>query len=139
MKKMSAFSIDSKNETLWNRIWLCMKENGLTVSFIFKINMLKLVPKVLRQIPLKSYSTNTTNNSMFIFDRNVKRMQRNHLVTDPNYKDCEYIKSEVGWRVADRVFDIKRSFDNVLDLGCQRGYVSKHLDTVSIIPLLFKN
>lgn len=116
-----------------------MKENGLTVSFIFKINMLKLVPKVLRQIPLKSYSTNTTNNSMFIFDRNVKRMQRNHLVTDPNYKDCEYIKSEVGWRVADRVFDIKRSFDNVLDLGCQRGYVSKHLDTVSIIPLLFKN
>lgn len=92
--------------------------------------MLKLVPKVLRQISLKSYSS--SSNSMFIFDRNVKRMQRNHIVTDPNYKDCEYIKSEVGWRVADRVFDIKRSFDNVLDLGCQRGYVSKHLDTHAV-------
>ena len=96
--------------------------------------MLKLVP-VLRRISVvklpsvKCYS-NTTN-SMYIFDRNVKRMQRNRTLTDPNYKDYEYIKSDVGWRVADRVFDIKRSFDTVLDLGCQRGYVTQHLDTVN--------
>jgi hypothetical protein len=65
-----------------------------------------------------------------IFDRNTKRIQRNSIVSDTNFKDYEYIKSEVGYRVADRIFDIKRSFNTVVDLGCQRGYVSKHLEKV---------
>ena len=40
--------------------------------------------------------------------------------------------SQIGWRVADRVFDIKRQFDTVLDLGCGKGYVFKHFDKASI-------
>ena len=67
------------------------------------------------------------NSSLNVFDRETKRLQRIRTANDPNYKDYEYIKSEVGYRVADRVFDIKRTFNAVLDLGCQRGYVSKHL------------
>ena len=65
-----------------------------------------------------------------VFDRNTKRMQRDTSVSDPNFKDYEYVKEEVGFRVADRIFDIKRSFNSVLDLGCQRGYVSKNLTKV---------
>ena len=65
--------------------------------------------------------------SLNVFDRETKRIQRTRTAIDPNYKDYEYVKAEVGYRVADRVFDIKRSFNNVLDLGCQRGYVSKHI------------
>jgi NADH dehydrogenase [ubiquinone] 1 alpha subcomplex assembly factor 5 len=38
----------------------------------------------------------------------------------------------VGFRLSDRIFDVKRTFKNALDLGCGRGYVSKHVlaDTV---------
>ena len=77
------------------------------------------------------------SSSLYIFDRNVKRMQRDRAANEPNHKDYEYVKSEVGYRVADRIFDIKRSFNNILDLGCQRGYVSKHLtkDTVNKIHM----
>lgn len=71
-------------------------------------------------------------NSLNIFDRESKRRQKNLTCAAANYKDYEYVKSEVGYRVADRVFDIKRSFDSILDLGCQRGYVSKHLTKVGI-------
>lgn len=65
-----------------------------------------------------------------VFDRNTKRIQRDRSCLAPNYQDYEYVKSEIGYRVADRVFDVKRSFDSILDLGCQRGYVSKHLTKV---------
>ena len=76
--------------------------------------------------------------SLNVFDRETKRLQRIRTALDPGYKNYDYVKEEVGYRVADRVFDIKRSFDNVLDLGCQRGYVSKHLtkDTVNKIYML---
>ncbi|CAF0721073.1 unnamed protein product [Brachionus calyciflorus] len=73
-----------------------------------------------------------------IFDRETKKLQRNRTAYDPNYKDYEYIKSEVGYRVADRVFDIKRNFNSIIDLGCQRGYVSKNLtkETVKKVYML---
>ena len=40
--------------------------------------------------------------------------------------------------MADRVFDVKRSFNKILDLGSSRGYVSKHLtkETVKKIIML---
>lgn len=39
----------------------------------------------------------------------------------------DYLKEEVGFRLADRVFDIKREFKNAADIGCNRGYISKHI------------
>lgn len=39
----------------------------------------------------------------------------------------DYIKDEVGFRLSDRVFDIKKKFDVAVDLGCGRGYISKHI------------
>jgi hypothetical protein len=70
-----------------------------------------------------------------VFDRNTKKIQRNSLANDPNFKDYEYIKSEIGFRLADRIFDIKRNFNSMLDLGCQRGYVSKHLTKVTLFKI----
>jgi NADH dehydrogenase [ubiquinone] 1 alpha subcomplex assembly factor 5 len=57
---------------------------------------------------------------------------------DKNYKNYEYLKDETGFRVADRVFDIKRTFNTILDLGCSRGYVSKHFtkETVKKVYML---
>lgn len=65
-----------------------------------------------------------------IFDRETKKIQRNRTSYYPEYTNYEYIKSEVGFRVADRIFDIKRELNSILDLGCQRGYVSKNLTKV---------
>ncbi len=103
----------------------------------FQKIMLNKFLLLLRQTSFEKSIKNTsvfysTQSSIYIFDRNVKRQQRDRAVNDPDYKQYEYVKSEVGYRVADRIFDIKRSFNNILDLGCQRGYVSKHLTKVKI-------
>lgn len=90
--------------------------------------MLKILPTLRRACSDIKKIQNLNYSSVYIFDRNVKKLQRNRITNDPNYKDYEYIKSEIGWRVADRVFDITRKFDTVLDMGCQRGFVSKNFD-----------
>lgn len=33
----------------------------------------------------------------------------------------------MGFRLADRLFDVKREFNVAVDLGCNRGFVSKHI------------
>lgn len=39
----------------------------------------------------------------------------------------DYIKEEVGFRLSDRLFDIKKEFENAVDLGGGRGFVSRHV------------
>ncbi len=73
--------------------------------------------------------SNQTPPSYYVFDRNTKKMQRNRIA---NESDGGWLKEEIGSRVADRIYDIKRSFNTIVDLGCQRGYVSKHLTKVHI-------
>ena len=75
--------------------------------------------------------------SYFVFDRETKKLQRNRTAHNSDYKVYDYLKEEVGYRVADRIFDVKRSFDQVLDLGCQRGFVSKHLTKVLFLVYIF--
>ncbi len=57
---------------------------------------------------------------------------------DKDFRNYEYLKDETGFRVADRVLDIKRSFNTIVDLGCSRGYVSKHFtkETVKKVYML---
>lgn len=55
---------------------------------------------------------------------------RTYLISYPfseNVALFDYIKEEVGFRLSDRVFDIKKKFDVAVDLGCGRGHVSKHI------------
>lgn len=72
---------------------------------------------------------------MNVFDRKTKRKQRNQTAHLPNYTVYDYLKDEVGWRMADRVFDIKRKFDVALDVGCGRGHIARHIleDTVGVL------
>lgn len=44
----------------------------------------------------------------------------------------DYLKEEVGFRLADRVFDIKREIKQAADIGCNRGYISKHIMAESV-------
>ncbi|KAL7290032.1 hypothetical protein TKK_0015761 [Trichogramma kaykai] len=83
--------------------------------------------KVLSSIP---------NNAMDIFDRKTKLLQRERaaLATDADVYD--YIKDEIGFRLSDRVFDVKRKFKKALDLGCGRGHLSKHILKESVEELI---
>lgn len=91
---------------------------------------LKCINTQISKLLIRSLSSKTPPSSMNIFDREVKRIQRNRIALDPKSTDYDYVKEEVGYRVADRIFDIKRSFNTILDLGCQKGFVSKHLTNV---------
>lgn len=44
----------------------------------------------------------------------------------------DYLKEEVGSRIADRVYDIARDFPLALDIGCGRGYIAQHLDKETV-------
>lgn len=76
---------------------------------------------------------------VLVFDREAKRLQRDRaaLLSSPRPGDAadglrphEHLRDEIAWQVADRVHDIARVFGRGLDLGCGRGHLGRHLDTV---------
>ena len=73
---------------------------------------------------------------MYVFDRNSKFLQRERAAKAPDVDIYDYIKDEVGYRLADRLFDVKRKFNKVLDLGCGRGHVSKHIVQESVDEII---
>ncbi|KAK2576681.1 hypothetical protein KPH14_005342 [Odynerus spinipes] len=74
--------------------------------------------------------------TMYIFDRKTKLLQRERALNSPDVKLYDYIKDEIGYRLSDRIFDIKKTFKKALDLGCGRGYVSKHILRENIEELI---
>ncbi|CAG0919682.1 unnamed protein product, partial [Notodromas monacha] len=62
-----------------------------------------------------------------VFDRQTKLLQRSRAALAPDADNYDYVKAEIGYRVADRLYDIKREMDIVVDLGCGRGHVSRHI------------
>ncbi|VDL72757.1 unnamed protein product [Nippostrongylus brasiliensis] len=62
-----------------------------------------------------------------IFDRELKRRQRNWAVRQADFDDAQYLKEEIGWRVADRVFDLTKFNPLALDIGCGVGHVAPHM------------
>lgn len=86
---------------------------------------------------LNCYSTTLPPDSvMNIFDRTAKIKQKERAASLPNIEIYDYLKEEVGYRLADRIFDIKRQFKCALDLGCGRGYVSKHVVPENVQKLI---
>ncbi|KAI8123825.1 mitochondrial, Arginine-hydroxylase NDUFAF5 [Lucilia cuprina] len=93
----------------------------------------------LRQLSLLGHAFNnvgahysTQPNYQNIFDRNSKKLQKERAAKSDDVELYDYLKEEVGYRVADRVFDIKREFDNAADLGCNRGFLSRHILAESV-------
>ena len=72
---------------------------------------------------------------MNVFDRKAKGLQRERAALAEKVKDFDYLKEEFGYRLADRVLDIKRDMKTCVDIGSGRGYVTKHLTRNSIQKL----
>lgn len=76
------------------------------------------------------------NSVMNVFNRDHKLLQRERAAQAEDVELYDYIKEEVGYRLSDRIFDIKRKFKKALDLGCGRGYVSKNIISDSVEELI---
>ncbi|KAM6082162.1 arginine-hydroxylase NDUFAF5, mitochondrial isoform 2-T2 [Chlamydotis macqueenii] len=70
------------------------------------------------------------------FDRQLKRKQKNWAALQAEPAKCDYLREEVGSRIADRVFDILRTFPLALDVGSGRGYIAQHLTKETVEKLI---
>ncbi|CAG8827654.1 26099_t:CDS:2, partial [Racocetra persica] len=52
-----------------------------------------------------------------VFDRKAKKLQRDRAALDIEAsKQVDYLKDEVAYRLVDRLLDIKRKYDTIVDL-----------------------
>lgn len=92
----------------------CVK-NQLNLSQIF--NYSSKMTRFSSTNASKQKTASSVYRTMDIFDRDTKIKQREISAQQKDYHLCEFVKEEVGWRTADRVFDIKRTFKNAVELG----------------------
>merc|ERR1712142_848824 len=65
--------------------------------------------------------------AMNVFDRKAKALHRDRsVIIRDDHQVFDYLKEEVGYRVYDRVLDIKRHFETVVDLSAGKGYVGRN-------------
>lgn len=101
-----------------------------------KINLLRPKYNFNNECSSALMSALPPDSPMNVFDRNAKLLQRERAAKDADVHLYDYLKDEVGDRLSDRIFDIKRKFNKVLDLGCGRGYVSKRVFSDSVEELV---
>uniref|UniRef100_A0A5S6R482 Arginine-hydroxylase NDUFAF5, mitochondrial n=1 Tax=Trichuris muris TaxID=70415 RepID=A0A5S6R482_TRIMR len=80
-------------------------------------------------------STATFPSTYNVFDRDLKRRQRDWAASQNDFEQYEYLRKEIGYRLSDRIYDVKRIFNVAVDLGCGCGYVApnvykEHVDTL---------
>lgn len=90
--------------------------------------LILVIPKYRKQV-IKDRRFSTTNavfkieaNPLNIFDRNTKSLQRQRAAIAKDVNVYDYLKDEIGFRLADRVFDIKRKFKLAADIGLKVLY-----------------
>jgi NADH dehydrogenase [ubiquinone] 1 alpha subcomplex assembly factor 5 len=58
-----------------------------------------------------------------VFDRELKRRQRQWANSLPNAEEYDYLRVEVAQRLVDRLEDVQRNFPTMLDVGCHGGHM----------------
>uniref|UniRef100_A0A9J8DLT2 Arginine-hydroxylase NDUFAF5, mitochondrial n=3 Tax=Cyprinus carpio TaxID=7962 RepID=A0A9J8DLT2_CYPCA len=74
--------------------------------------------------------------AMNVFDRSTKRKQKEWASSLLDSDKYDYLRDEVGSRVADRVYDVSRTFPLALDVGCGKSHMAEHLSK-DIVERLF--
>ncbi|KAJ7591471.1 S-adenosyl-L-methionine-dependent methyltransferase [Mycena floridula] len=64
-----------------------------------------------------------------VFDRQTKRLQKDRAAISGHSRTVDYLRDEVADRMMERLEDIKRKFDTILDLGSGPGHFAKLLET----------
>ncbi|XP_044258018.1 arginine-hydroxylase NDUFAF5, mitochondrial [Tribolium madens] len=105
-------------------------------SPLTKIRILKNLKKIRHFSISALVHQKNDEHIMHVFDRNTKSLQRERAASAQDANLYDYLKDEIGYRLADRVFDIKRKFKLAADIGCSRGYFSKHISPKCIEELI---
>ncbi|KAJ1553493.1 NADH dehydrogenase [ubiquinone] 1 alpha subcomplex assembly factor 5 [Cladochytrium tenue] len=63
-----------------------------------------------------------------VFDRTLKVRQRNRAATMSGSRQADYLRDEIADRMVDRLLDIKRKFNKVLDIGSGAGHIIKFME-----------
>ncbi|XP_059187083.1 arginine-hydroxylase NDUFAF5, mitochondrial [Centropristis striata] len=66
--------------------------------------------------------------TMNVFNREMKKRQKNWAASLRDGHQYDYLRDEVGSRVADRVYDIARTFPLALDIGGGKSHIAEHLN-----------
>nr|CAG8506860.1 5593_t:CDS:10 [Entrophospora candida] len=90
--------------------------------------------KIIKRNTFKNIYTTTSRNfstpsNFLVFNRETKRIQKNRAAIDvESSRQVDYLKDEIASRLVDRLLDIKRKFDTVVDLGSGSGHIIKYVD-----------
>ncbi|XP_057699612.1 arginine-hydroxylase NDUFAF5, mitochondrial isoform X1 [Corythoichthys intestinalis] len=71
-----------------------------------------------------------------VFDRNMKKKQKEWAGSGHETRKYDYLREEVGSRLADRVYDVARTFPLALEIGAGRGHIAQHLSK-DVVERLF--
>nr|XP_057941996.1 arginine-hydroxylase NDUFAF5, mitochondrial isoform X2 [Doryrhamphus excisus] len=71
-----------------------------------------------------------------VFDRTMKKRQKGWAASAKDSRKYDYLREEVGSRVADRVYDVTRTFPVALEVGSGRGHIAQHLNK-DVVERLF--
>ncbi|XP_040891379.1 arginine-hydroxylase NDUFAF5, mitochondrial isoform X1 [Toxotes jaculatrix] len=74
--------------------------------------------------------------TMNVFNREMKKRQKNWAASLQDGHQYDYLRDEVGSRVADRVYDIARTFPLALDVGSGKSHIAEHLSK-DVVERLF--
>jgi SAM-dependent methyltransferase len=69
-----------------------------------------------------------------LFNRPLHRKRRDRTAVD--FSQVDFIKREICHRLADRLFDIDRSFERAVDLGCHLGELREAIPPTKIQHLI---
>uniref|UniRef100_A0A914UKS4 Arginine-hydroxylase NDUFAF5, mitochondrial n=1 Tax=Plectus sambesii TaxID=2011161 RepID=A0A914UKS4_9BILA len=62
-----------------------------------------------------------------VFDRGVKLQQREWAAAQDEFDVVQYVKEEIGYRVADKIYDLTQFSPVCLDIGCGAGHIAPHV------------
>uniref|UniRef100_A0A6I8N686 Arginine-hydroxylase NDUFAF5, mitochondrial n=1 Tax=Ornithorhynchus anatinus TaxID=9258 RepID=A0A6I8N686_ORNAN len=79
-----------------------------------------------------AFASSSSPAAVNLFDRELKRKQKDWAARQPDCVQYDYLREEVGGQVADRVYDIARDFPLALDVGSGRGYIAQHLNKETV-------
>ncbi|CAK6983146.1 arginine-hydroxylase NDUFAF5%2C mitochondrial, partial [Scomber scombrus] len=80
--------------------------------------------------------SNSSRGTMNVFDRTMKRKQKNWAAALQDSNQFDYLRDEVGSQVADRVYDVARTFPLALDIGGGKSHIAEHLSK-EVVERLF--
>lgn len=69
----------------------------------------------------------SSRGTMNVFNREMKKRQKNWAASLQDGHQYDYLRAEVGSRVADRVYDIARTFPLALDISGGKSHIAQHL------------